>query len=118
MAVVAGECAAREAEVEEANAALDQLLADLDRGTPEAVEEYLGIVFGNSVYPADWPWPPAYRYDGTTGELTVDLQFPAPGDLPTVRAYRYVRASDEIAPVAQTQKEQKDRYATLIKEDS
>jgi restriction system protein len=108
------ECAARQVEVDESNAALDQLISGLQAGTPEAVEEYLGIVFGNSVYPAEWPWPPAHRHDADTGELTVDLRFPAPDDLPSTRAYKYVRASDEITTTAQTQKEQKDRYAALV----
>ena len=71
-------------------------------------------MFGNSVYPAEWPWPPEYSYDADTQELTIQLQFPTPGDLPTVRAYKYVRASDEITTTQQTQKEQKERYAGLV----
>jgi restriction system protein len=108
------ECAQRQREADESNAALDELIRDLQRGTPEAVQEYLGIVFGNSVYPAEWPWPPAYDYDAETKELSIQLEFPAPEDLPTVRQYKYVRASDEITTTAQTQKEQKDRYAALV----
>ncbi len=108
------ECALRQREAEESNASLDELIRDLQRGTPEAIEEYLGIVFGNSVYPAEWPWPPAYTYDADTRELTIELEFPAPGDLPTERAYKYVRASDEITSTTQTQKEQKERYAALV----
>ncbi|MCA0143350.1 hypothetical protein [Blastococcus sp. LR1] len=108
------ECAQRQREADEANASLDELIRDLERGTPDAVEEYLGIVFGNSVYPAEWPWPPSYSYDPDTKELSIQLKFPAPGDLPTVRQYKYVRTSDEITTAAQTQKEQKERYAALI----
>ncbi|MGY1838436.1 MULTISPECIES: hypothetical protein [unclassified Modestobacter] len=108
------ECAERQREADESNAALDELIRDLELGTPEAIEEYLGIVFGNSVYPAEWPWPPAYSHDADTRELTIELQFPAPDDLPTERAFKYVRASDEITSTAQTQKEQKDRYAALV----
>jgi restriction system protein len=108
------ECARRQQQAEESNVSLDELIRDLERGTPEAIEEYLGIVFGNSVYPAEWPWPPAYTYDAEGRELTIDLEFPAPGDLPIVRAYKYVRASDEITSTAQTLKEQKERYAALV----
>ncbi|WP_147459995.1 hypothetical protein [Actinokineospora cianjurensis] len=108
------ECAQRQREVETSNADLDALIRDLERGTPEAVEEYLGIVFGNSVYPAEWPWPPAYTYDADTQELSIQLQFPVPSDLPTVRAYKYVRTEDQITTATQTQKEQKDRYAALV----
>lgn len=108
------ECVRRQQEVDESNAALDQLIGDLERGTTEAVEEYLGIVFGNSVYPAEWPWPPEYSYDAATNELSIQLQFPTPEQLPTVRAYKYVRASDEITTTAQTQKEQKERFVALV----
>lgn len=108
------ECAQRQREADESNAELDELIRDLAHGTPEAVEEYLGIVFGNSVYPAEWPWPPAYTYDASTKELSIELEFPAPADLPTERQYKYVRASDEITASTQTQKEQKERYAGLV----
>jgi restriction system protein len=108
------ECTQRQREVDENNASLDELIRDLDRGAPGAVEEYLGIVFGNSVYPAEWSWPPAYTYDADTKELSIELEFPAPGDLPTVRQYKYVRAKNEITTTVQTQKEQKDRYAALV----
>jgi restriction system protein len=108
------ERAQRQREADEFNAALDQLIHDLERGTPEAVEEYLSIVFGNSVYPESWPWPPAYTYDAATKELSVELEFPAPGDLPIIRQYKYIRAKDEITAVEQTQKEQRERYAALI----
>jgi restriction system protein len=108
------QCAQQQREAEEDNASLDELIADLERGTPEAIEEYLGIVLGNSVYPADWPWPPAYTYDADTRELSIELEFPAPEQLPTERAFKYVRASDEITSTSQTQKEQKERYAALV----
>lgn len=108
------ECGARQRQAEESNASLDELILELRRGNPEAIEEYLGIVFGNSVYPAEWPWPPAYTYDVSTRELTIKLEFPAPRHLPTVRHYKYVRASDEITSTTQTQKEQKERYAALV----
>lgn len=108
------ECALRQRVAEESNASLDELICDLERGTSEAIEEYLGIVFGNSVYPDEWPWPPAYTYDADTRELNIKLAFPAPTDLPTERQFKYVRASDEITATAQTQKEQKERYAALV----
>lgn len=108
------ECAERQRVVDEGNAVLDQLRRDLERGAPEAVEEYLGIVFGNSVYPAEWPWPPEYEYDADNRELSVELPFPAPTDVPSARQFKYVRATDEILSTEQTQKEQRERYAALI----
>lgn len=106
--------ARRQREADEFNASLDELIGDLERGTPQAVEEYLSIVFGNSVYPTEWPWPPAYSYAADTKELTIQLEFPAPGDIPSLRQYKFVRAKDEITTTDQTQKEQRERYAALV----
>ncbi len=108
------ESAQRQREADEFNASLNELIADLERGTPRAVEEYLSIVFGNSVYPTEWPWPPAYSYAADTKELTIQLEFPAPGDLPSLRQYKYVRGKEEITTTDQTQKEQRERYAGLV----
>jgi restriction system protein len=108
------ECERRQQEADAANADLDALIDGLRRGAPEAVEEYLSVVLGNSVYPPEWPWPPAHRYDATGRELEIQLHFPAPADLPTVRQYKYVRAGDQITATELPQKEQRDRYARLV----
>jgi len=108
------ECAQRQRTVDESNASLDALIRELDLGTYEAVEEYLGIVFSNSVYPSEFPWPPDYSFDADTSELSIELEFPGPSEIPTARRYKYVRATDEIAVSEQTQKERRDRYAALV----
>lgn len=106
--------AQREAKVEGENQQLDALIRDLAAGRPEAVEEYLGIVLGNSVYPDDLVSVGDFAYDGPTRELRIDLQLPRPDALPTDRSYKYVRTKDEIALTAQTVKEQRERYAALV----
>ena len=108
------ECRARQADVDGANAELDTLIRNFKAGEQEAVSDYIGIVFGNSVYPEDFPWAVEFEYDGSTRELRVDLEFPAPDQLPTVRQYKYVKAKEEINETAQTQKEQRDRYTGMV----
>lgn len=108
------ECRKRQAEVDAANVELDVLIRNFEAGKQEAVAEYIGIVFGNSVYPEDFPWEVQYKYDQSTRELRVDLQFPAPEQLPTVHQYKYVKARDEIIESVQTQKEQRDRYTGMV----
>jgi restriction system protein len=108
------ESCARQAETDAVNARLDALIRSLKAGEKDAVEEYVGIVFGNSVYPEDFPWSVDYEYDETTRELRVDLTFPAPDQLPSARQYKYVKAKDEIAETPQTQKEQRERYAGVV----
>lgn len=108
------ECKARQAEVDNANAELDVLIHNFQAGKQDAVTEYIGIVFGNSVYPEGFPCAVDYEYDQQSCELRVSLTFPPPSDLPMVRQYKYVKAKDEILESMQTVKEQRDRYSGVV----
>ncbi|WP_380044338.1 hypothetical protein [Kribbella deserti] len=108
------ECGRRQREVDAANAELDTLIRNYEASTPEAVSEYIGIVFGNSVYPEDFSWSVDYEFDPDVQELRVSLEFPPPGGIPTARQYKYVKATDEITEAVQSQKEQRDRYKSVI----
>lgn len=110
------ECAAREAEVAEHNAAIDTLIANLGYGTPDAVEEYVGIVLANSVYPDDFQVDHEASFDPSTAELRVRALVPAPDTVPTVKAYKYTKVSDEITTTALSQKASKDRYAGAVQQ--
>jgi restriction system protein len=104
----------REARAAVENERLDGFIAALMSGHPAAVEEYLSIVFGNSVYPGDLVSVTDYAFDGATHELRIELRLPRPDELPREKSYRYVKAKDEIVATDQTQKEQRDRYALLV----
>lgn len=108
------DCQRREAEVQKANQQLDTLLAALERGDKAAVEEYLGIVFDNSVYPDALSVEVEYSYRPEDKELEVAIGFPSPSAVPAARAFKYVKARDEITATNQTVKEQRDRYANLL----
>jgi restriction system protein len=108
------ECASRETEASEHNKALDALINGLAYGTVDAVQEYVGIVLANSVYPEWFPVTHDAEFDPTTAELTVHVGVPGPDHVPAIKGYKYVKASDEIAPIAATQKDVKDRYAATI----
>lgn len=108
------ECAQREQEAAEQNEALDQLIAGLGYGTVDAVQEYVGIVLANSVYPEWFITTHTAEFDPTTAELSVRVLIPAPDSVPTIKHYKYVKATDEIATVAATQKDVKDRYAGIV----
>ena len=108
------ECSNREAYVAQRNSQLDALISGLAAGQAAAVEEYVSIVLGNAAYPDGIEPDYDYRYDAGGKELTIEVDMVAPGDVPTVSSYRYVKASDEITEKAQTQKEQRDRYNGLV----
>jgi restriction system protein len=110
----AEECRAREAAVVQQNLSLDELIANLGYGTPDAVQAYIAIVLGNSVYPEEFPVQHAFEYDASTAELALQVRIPDPSQLPTEKNFKYVKASDEIVAVPLSQKECKDRYARAL----
>ncbi|WP_434995440.1 hypothetical protein [Arthrobacter sp. Ld5] len=108
------ECARRDQEVADHNASVDQLITDLSYGVVDAVQEYIGIVLANSVYPEDFSVDYDPKYDPDTAELSLRVLIPTPETVPAIKSYRYVKASDEIVPVALSQKDAKDRYAGVV----
>lgn len=108
------ECAEREKEAAEQNATLDQFIADLGYGAVDAVREYVGIVLANSVYPDHFLIEHEADFDPTTSELRLQILVPGPSSISTVKSHKYTRASDEITAVPLSQKELKDRYASVV----
>lgn len=113
-AAYAAECEAREAQVAAQNAELDALIANLGYGTTDAVEEYISIVLSNSVYPEQFPVRHEFTFDPATAELALRCLVPGPTEVPTVKAYKYTKSTDEITEAALSQKATKDRYAGAV----
>lgn len=109
-----GECAERDAAAAQSNAALDELIAGLEIGAAPAVNEYISIVLGNSVYPDVLPVDHDFDFDAEFNELTLQLSIPAPGDLPKIKAYKYTKTNDEITSTDLAAKALKDRYASVL----
>ncbi|MCU1400349.1 MAG: hypothetical protein JWN62_3458 [Acidimicrobiales bacterium] len=108
------ECAERESAVQQSNAQLDTLIANLAYDVEDAVQEYIAIVLGNSVYPAAFPVEHDFEFSSSLKELTLTVLVPGPHDVPAVKEYKYVRAKDEITSTNLPLKEQKDRYANAV----
>ncbi|MCZ7556095.1 MAG: hypothetical protein M5R41_06815 [Bacteroidia bacterium] len=108
------ECAAREQAAIDRNNALETLHANLAYGTKDAVEEYLSIVFSNTLYPEYFPVEHDFEFDGTSAELRLRVLVPGPDKVPTTNAYKYMKSSDEITSTTLSQKACKDRYAGAV----
>lgn len=108
------ECRQREAEAAEANSRLDALILGLARNEHAAVQEYVGIVLGNSTYPDCFPVDHEYEFDAELKELTLTVLVPPPEAIPSQKQYKYVRSSNEITATALPKKDQKDRYCSAI----
>lgn len=108
------ECRGREEEAKARNDELDKLINGLAFDLEPAVQEYVGIVLSNSVYPDSFPVEHDYVFDLGTRELTLTATVPPPSVVPSVKEYKYVRANDEVAPTQLSAKAQRDRYAGAV----
>lgn len=108
------ECRTREAQAEAHNQKVDKLISDLAFDVPDAIEEYVGIVLSNSVYPDAFTVTHDHTFDLETRELTLNVVVPEPTTVPTVKEYRYVKAKDEITTTTLPVKAQKERYADAV----
>jgi restriction system protein len=108
------QCRQREVEADARNTELSRLVNNLAFDVPEAIEEYVGIVLSNSVYPDAFSVTHEHRFDLSTRELALTVTVPEPSTLPAVKEYRYIKAKDEITSTALPVKAQKDRYANAV----
>lgn len=108
------ECAQREAAVVSKNEELTKFINDLAFDVEYAIEDYVGIVLSNSLYPEAFAVEHDHSFDLATRELTMSVTVPEPASLPSVKEYRYVKAKDEIAESQISAKAQKDRYTAAV----
>lgn len=107
-------CAVREAEVAEQNSSIETLIAGLGYGAVDAVQEYVGIVLANSLYPDAFPVEHEAEFDPATAELTLRVTVPAPDALRTIKGFRYVKASDEVVETQLSKTAANERYASAL----
>ncbi len=108
------ECRRREAEAEARNQELAKLVNELAFDVESAIQEYVGIVLSNSVYPEVFPVRHDHQFNLDTRELALTTTVPEPSAVPSVKEYKYVKAKDEITPTSLPVKAQKDRYANAV----
>jgi restriction system protein len=108
------ECQQREDQATQSNAQLDALIAGLAAGSPSAIDEYIGIVLSNSVYPECFEVGHDYRFDPELGELSLTAWVPGPETVPTEKEYKYVKTKDQVVATQLSQKAQRDRYAGAV----
>jgi restriction system protein len=113
-AVYQQECRQREADAEARNEDLSKFITDLAFDVESAIQDYVGVVLANSIYPDSFPVSYDHQFDLATRELTLTVAVPEPGALPAVKEYRYVKGKDEIIPAALPAKDQKERYANAV----
>lgn len=86
----------------------------LASGDLDAVIEYLDLVLARAVYPDDFPHSWRLAFSPERGLLSIDYELPTPSVVPTEKAYRYIKASDAITPVARAAAQRKQLYTSVV----
>lgn len=108
------ECEQREVEAAAHNEKVARLINDLAFDVEDAIQEYVGIVLSNSVYPESFPVEYDHSFDLSTRELALRVTVPPPSAIPTTKEHRYVKTKDEVVESSLAVKAQKDRYASAV----
>jgi restriction system protein len=108
------ECEARIAQAEGRNAELDKLINGLAFDVESAIDEYVGIILANSVYPEAFPVDHDHAFTLQGRELTLTVSVPEPSSIPAVKEHKYAKATDEITTTALPVRERKGRYADAV----
>lgn len=101
-------------EIETHNASVESFITNLSYGDPDAIQEYITLVVENSNYPEHFSVHHDFSFDPGTAELNMQVSIPSPNEFPSVKSYKYVKASDEIRATDLSIAEKKRRYCSAI----
>ncbi|MGC2208097.1 MAG: restriction endonuclease, partial [Candidatus Dormiibacterota bacterium] len=101
--------------IETLDAAVDALATAFAAGDPQAVIQYFSLVLAQSKYPDEFPTERRVAFVPESRQLVVEIELPTMGAaVPTERAFRYVRARDEIESVPRPARERKQLYEQVV----
>jgi restriction system protein len=91
-----------------------ELQRGLAAGLPEAIVGYLDLVLEAAAYPDGFPHAWRLAYTPETRQLVVEYELPTRDVVPAVKAYRYVKSSDTVNPVARPQAQVRALYTSVV----
>lgn len=101
-------------ELQTHNQSIDQFISNLSYGDVAAVQEYISLVVENSIYPDHFDVSHEFSFEPETAELRMKVSIPPPSSFPSIKAYKYIKASDEIRETLLSKAEFKKRYCSAI----
>jgi restriction system protein len=110
----AADQASRRQQVDQHNAAVDELERGIKAGLLETIEDYFEMLLEASPLPADLPVDVEVAYQPESRKLLVVRELPGVEVIPGDREYAYVRARDEITAKPRPPKEIRQRYSSLV----
>jgi restriction system protein len=93
---------------------IDTFEADYRRGDLDAIVSYCSLVLGLSRYPNGFPQEYKVAYLPESRQAIVEYELPTSEVVPTVKAYRYVKANNTIAESARPRSQIKALYASVV----
>jgi restriction system protein len=93
---------------------IDTFEANYRRGDLDAIVSYCSLVLELSRYPDGFPQEYKFAYVPESRQAIVEYELPTVEVVPTVKAYRYVKASGTIAESARPQSQIKALYASVV----
>ena len=96
------------------NQEIESFIGRLAAGESAAVEEYFARVLNKSEYPATFPQKANLTYVGSVRQLAVDYDLPVFKIVPAVKAYRYIKARDEVTETAEAQAQRRGLYSSVL----
>lgn len=98
----------------EHNRNVDQFINDLAYGDADAVQDYIAMVAENSNYPDHFDTTHDFSFRPEDAELQMKVRIPSPSDFPSIKAYKYIKASDEIRETPLPKTEFRARYCSAV----
>jgi restriction system protein len=93
---------------------IDTFETDYRRGDLDAIVSYCSLVLGLSRYPDGFPQEYKFAYVPESRQAVVEYELPTAEVVPTVKAYRYVKASGTIAESTRPRSQIKALYASVV----
>lgn len=101
-------------ELDEHNQEVDEFISNLSYGDVSAVHDYIAMVVGNSNYPDHFDIIHDFSFQPKDAELKMKVVIPAPSDFPSIKAYKYVKTTDEIRETPLPKTELKNRFCSAV----
>ncbi|MCW7463999.1 MULTISPECIES: restriction endonuclease [Leptospira] len=99
---------------EKHNKEVEDLKSRFEKNEPEAIEEYLDLVFSKSKYPDFITLSYDLLFDESRKTIIVNVELPDPDSLPKEVDYKYIASRDEFTTKVLKKKEFSELYEEVI----
>jgi restriction system protein len=103
-----------EARLQHQHAEVDEFRAAFEAGEAAAVVDYFELVLQASQYPPDFAKSFRLAYVPESRQLVVEYELPSLAVVPSVKTYRYVKATDQVTESARPAVQIRNQYASVV----